>query len=240
MSDASSKHESVPITAPWRAWQATIATVLVFLLSQIVLILLLVLVGLELESLSTAATIGTGLATSTVTLLLAWWFASWFGSNPKKSLGLHKPTTNIWPIVGLGMLVFIIVSALSASLVERLWPSFDPAQEQDLGLGQIDTPLEYISTFILLVMVAPLVEEVVFRGILFSGWRRHGFIIGAFVSSLFFGLAHWQPNVVLATIVLGWILAYLYEKTGSLWAPIALHSAKNLLAFALVYVLEIS
>jgi len=236
MSGVSSKFQSEPvITAGWRPWQATIASLLIFTLSQLIIGLLLVVVGVDLASFSIAANISLGLAAGGLSIMLTLWFVGWFGADRKRALGLIKPSQNIWPLLGLALLAFVIISSLLSLAVDSLWPSFEAEQEQDIGLGSISGPWQYLGAFVLLVVVAPISEELIFRGVLFAGWRSKGFVVAAIVSSTFFGLAHWQPNVVLATAVLGWILAYLYEKTGSLWAPIGLHAAKNALAFALVY-----
>lgn len=242
MSGASSKTTPAtgPVGAPWRWWQATLAALGVFLVAQLTIGAVLLAAGIDIESFGVGANLILGLFASVASFGLAWWFASWFGPQPLAKLGFVRPKRDIWGLVAAGMVLFVIASSIISSLVARLWSGYNADQVQDLGLGQPTSDAHYFGTFLLLVVAAPIVEEVVFRGILFSGWRAKGFSTAAIVSSTLFGLFHWQPNVVLATIVLGWIMAYIYEKTGSLWAPISLHALKNTVAFAIVYGLGIS
>lgn len=83
----------------------------------------------------------------------------------------------------------------------------------------------------LLVMagvVAPIVEEIVFRGVFYAWLRaRWGVAVGAFVSALAFALAHGIPILIPALLAQGVILALVYERSGSLWAPIIIHGVFN-------------
>lgn len=81
------------------------------------------------------------------------------------------------------------------------------------------------------IVIAPVAEELFFRGIVQSYLRqylrsrRRAMVLGA----AFFGMAHYtQPQVVLPMVALGLILGYLYERKGSLVAPLACHVAFNL------------
>lgn len=57
----------------------------------------------------------------------------------------------------------------------------------------------------------------------------------ALVTSVLFGLVHMQWNVAIDTFLLSFALIYVFEKTGSLWAPIALHALKNGIAFVGIF-----
>lgn len=84
---------------------------------------------------------------------------------------------------------------------------------------------------VLAVVVAPLLEEVTVRGLLYCGLRGiWGPRVAIIVSSILFGLMHVEPPQVWAPLaVFGVFLAYLVEVTGSLAAPIAAHMAFNAL-----------
>lgn len=87
---------------------------------------------------------------------------------------------------------------------------------------------------IVAVVVAPIVEEVGFRGLLFLGMRRiAGPRMAIVASSALFGLVHVQVNVVAPLAVFGVFLAYLVEVTGSLLPSIVAHMAFNGLTTAL-------
>ena len=80
--------------------------------------------------------------------------------------------------------------------------------------------------------VAPVVEELTFRGVLFRKWRyTRGPVFGLLVSSALFGAAH--PHHVLSGTAFGVILALLYTRTRSLWPPILVHMLHNATVMAL-------
>lgn len=78
------------------------------------------------------------------------------------------------------------------------------------------------------VIAAPLCEEIVFRGYFYAAAKRFaGPWAAGFSSALFFSAAHGSLAALLPLFVFGGLLAWLYEKTGSLWAPIAVHFCFN-------------
>ena len=88
-------------------------------------------------------------------------------------------------------------------------------------------------------VVAPLAEEVFFRGYLYAGLRaRYGKLAGALGSSVLFAIVHLSPGVLVPILVMGIIFALLYERTGSIWPCIALHSAVNGAAFMGAYIVS--
>jgi membrane protease YdiL (CAAX protease family) len=77
-------------------------------------------------------------------------------------------------------------------------------------------------------IVAPLVEEMYFRGFLFPGLRqKYGWVKALFLSSGLFALAHVDPASLLPTFLLGCVLAYVYQRSNSLWPGIILHFLIN-------------
>lgn len=84
--------------------------------------------------------------------------------------------------------------------------------------------------------VAPVIEEIVFRGLIY-GWlrARFGLIVGLFVSALAFALAHGVPILIPALAVNGIILALAFERSGSLWPPIIIHGLFNTMMTVLLY-----
>ena len=89
-----------------------------------------------------------------------------------------------------------------------------------------------VGLFVLVaVVMAPLFEEIVFRGFLFRGFANSwGWVWGALASSAVFGLAHLQLDVFLPLAALGFALAWAYRQTGSLWTCITMHGLFNLIA----------
>ncbi|MFN6093454.1 MAG: lysostaphin resistance A-like protein [Verrucomicrobiota bacterium] len=78
------------------------------------------------------------------------------------------------------------------------------------------------------VLVAPLCEELLFRGYLYPVAKKFtGPWLAACSSALFFAAAHGNLSALLPLFLFGLLLVWIYEKTGSLWAPIAVHFCFN-------------
>jgi membrane protease YdiL (CAAX protease family) len=95
---------------------------------------------------------------------------------------------------------------------------------------------------ILLLVAAPVCEELFFRGLLFKGLRtRLRFVAAGAISGVVFGLAHlqeaipgpWQGAVLLVTVLslVGFAFAFIYERRGTILAPMAAHGVFNLIGF---------
>jgi len=85
----------------------------------------------------------------------------------------------------------------------------------------LDTPAPFLVSA---VLVAPLSEEVFFRGFLFAGLRqRHGWVAALLLSSAIFAVFHLQPAALIPTFLLGCVLVFIYQMSGSLWPGILLH-----------------
>ena len=103
------------------------------------------------------------------------------------------------------------------------------------AFGQLDTPVWFILTG---VVAAPLVEEVVFRGYIFAGFRKkYGWKAALLISSIGFALMHLQPAALIPTFILGAVLGYLYHKSNSLWPGIILHFLVNSFGLCSAYAL---
>lgn len=80
------------------------------------------------------------------------------------------------------------------------------------------------------IVVAPICEEVIFRGYLYGVAKRYcGPIAAALGSALIFSAAHTSLVALLPLALFGLVLVWLYERTGSLWTPIAAHACFNAL-----------
>ncbi len=78
------------------------------------------------------------------------------------------------------------------------------------------------------VIVAPIVEEVVFRGYIYTVTKRYtARIFATVVSAILFGVVHNFIPGLLPLAFLAIILTISYEFTGSLWAPISIHALFN-------------
>lgn len=86
-----------------------------------------------------------------------------------------------------------------------------------------------------LVAAAPVLEELLCRGVVLGALRaRYGAVAAWLVSALFFGVLHLQPVLVVNAFVIGLILGYVYMVTDSLWATMILHALNNAVAYLLL------
>jgi uncharacterized protein len=150
-----------------------------------------------------------------------------------ETLGLRRP---LRPAVKLSFLAYLVYIGCAVVIAALLSPEQEDVT-RDLGYGE--GALGSIAAGLLIIGAAPLSEEVFFRGFLFSGLRRGApFALAAVVSAGIWGLFHYTGadswGVVLQLTVFGLVLTWLYERTGSLWPPIALHLLNNALAFAVL------
>lgn len=94
------------------------------------------------------------------------------------------------------------------------------------------SPLKMLGEAAIVAVAAPVVEEVLFRGVLLHRWaHRWDLRTGIVLSSILFGLLHVEP---LGHFVFGVAMCALYLRTGSLWAPIAAHAINNGLVVLMV------
>ncbi|HSX32336.1 MAG TPA: type II CAAX endopeptidase family protein [Candidatus Saccharimonadales bacterium] len=142
-------------------------------------------------------------------------------------------------------LVYFGMLIVAASLAKIVF-GVDTGQEQDIGFKQVVTSSEYIMAFVSLVILPPIVEEILFRGVIFGGLRKRvSFTKAMLVTSLLFALPHALQGSggsllligAIDTFILSMALCYLREKTGNLWSSIVLHMIKNGVAYIALFVL---
>jgi len=94
-------------------------------------------------------------------------------------------------------------------------------------------------TVVLSCLIGPVAEEFFFRGVLFTAVRRHtSRTVAMLASGAAFAMAHTNVLGFLPIVLLGCLLADLYERTGSLVAPIAVHVVHNSLLVGLALTLK--
>ena len=86
------------------------------------------------------------------------------------------------------------------------------------------------------VILAPLCEELIFRGLTFKRIREDAnFWVSAVISSAIFALYHMNVPQGIFAFLYGMLLCLLYDMFGNLWVPIIVHAAGNLLSIVLTY-----
>lgn len=163
-------------------------------------------------------------------------------------LGLRGLPT--WTDIGLAPVGLIVSLLLAAGLVWlfSLFPWFDAGQTQEIGFSLYATGLDRVIAFITLVVLAPIAEEIIFRGWLYGKMRGKlseemsdiaSMIVSSLLVSILFGVVHMQWNVGVNVFALSLVMCGLREITGTIYAGILLHMLKNGLAFYLLYVIGI-
>jgi membrane protease YdiL (CAAX protease family) len=140
-------------------------------------------------------------------------------------------------ITPAGLVVYLILSSLLMLVVSRFFVKININQPQDVGFSHISQQFEYILAFITLVVIAPVAEETLFRGFLFSKLKKFmPFWAAILITSAIFGAIHGQWDLAIDTFALSVVLCLLREITGSLWASILLHMTKNGIAFYFLFI----
>jgi uncharacterized protein len=140
-------------------------------------------------------------------------------------IALHKAT-------GLAILLVIAAMAFNAAYTSYVIPGIKMQAEMGALLAGIShTPLNILAMFLAIAVAAPLVEELLFRGLLQTALAKYVPVWAAIiVSSLLFALVHGQPYAIPALMSLSIAFGYLYHRTGSLRTNIILHMANNIFA----------
>lgn len=178
--------------------------------------------GAEAGDLSTAATVVLqliGTATFLVTPLV---IASMGGPSPREAprrLGLRTFDRSAWVLMAAAVGVYLVFVTAYVALVGA------PEQEE---IAESFGALPF--QILLVAIAAPVSEEIFFRGMLFGGMRRRmPRLVAALASAALFGALHAVTGLsaVPPLIVFGFILALLYERTGSIVPGVLLHMLNN-------------
>jgi|GEM_PF-6266932 len=101
-----------------------------------------------------------------------------------------------------------------------------------------DTALSFWLMNAYAVLLAPLVEEYVYRGVLLEGMKPYGERFAVTASAVLFGLTHGNLMQFLPAVLIGWFLGYIRMKTGSWGVCVLLHALNNVTSLLLDELLE--
>lgn len=145
-----------------------------------------------------------------------------------------------WPLVfllapGAVLLMWLITGGLHLAGYVKWMESLgvDTTQDAVRLLRETQDPRVLGLMAFAAVVAAPLCEEVVFRGYLYPVLKKFsGPAVATFSSALIFAAAHGNLTALLPLLLFGGLLVLLYEKSGSLWAPVAAHFCFNAVTVA--------
>jgi membrane protease YdiL (CAAX protease family) len=139
---------------------------------------------------------------------------------------------------GIGFGIYYAASVTISVLVSILFPEFSNLNDASIGQMLQDQPL---IMFVSVVFLAPVGEELLYRGVFYGFIRKKSKIAAYIVSSVVFSLIHIVGYISMAdipTLIISFVqylpagvaFAYSYEKSGSLLCPILMHMTANFMA----------
>ena len=153
-------------------------------------------------------------------------FILWRRHKAGRDSGLHVGLRRLnMPMILWGVLL-VVASGVVIEPILSMFPTeaYDNVM-QTIGFGG----WAILST----VVAAPVLEEVLFRGLIFESFgERFGRGAGLLISALLFGLIHGVPVQMVNAFVVGLILGYIYLRTRSLVSVIIIHAVNNAIAYA--------
>lgn len=138
---------------------------------------------------------------------------------------LSFSTKGFHPMLILWGIVLVLATSVVIEPLLALFPQENmELLKQSVGRGGW--------TILMTVVLAPVFEEMIFRGaILESIRRRSGALAAVVISALIFGLVHLIPQQVVNAFFIGLILGYIYIRTHSLLPVIVIHAVNNMIAY---------
>lgn len=169
-----------------------------------------------------------------VLILPAWWLTVHKYQLNWDSLGIRKfDLTSL--AIGCGLMVFTYLFNFlyNLALLSRgVQSNFDVSDIFNIS----NSPW---LIFLAGIVIAPLVEEIFFRGFLFTGLReKYGWIPAALISAALFAAVHLQPLTMPPIFLMGLIFAYLYQRTESIWPAVIMHFSINTVGLIAAYVIS--
>ena len=155
----------------------------------------------------------------------------------RNELGLNNLVT--FSDIGLALAGFFGYLAFSAILTAlfSIFPWFNLTENQPLLYSTLISPSGKILAALALVVAGPILEEVIYRGLIYGKLRKkHSLVTSILIISVLFGFLHGQWNVGVDVFALSVVACLMRETTGTIYAGIILHMLKNAIAFYLLFI----
>lgn len=235
----------------WNPWLGVLLVLAIYVMSQVVGLAVLVYPILRHWS---AAKSSSWLNNSTYaqffyiiiveafTVLAVLQLLRWFKVD-KKVIGLRRPRLKDPLYALLAAPVYYILYIIAIAVTSTFVKGLNVSEAQNVGFNGVHGVAELIVTFISLVILPPIAEEILVRGFLYSSLKK-GLpqIAAAIVTSIIFASAHLPEGTAgllwigfIDTFILSMVLVYLREKTDGLWSGMTLHGLKNGVAYFVLY-----
>jgi membrane protease YdiL (CAAX protease family) len=218
---------------PWTAWAAIFTGFALTVFGGLIVAIVSAAVGGSVDDPSAGVNIGLTLFQNLALLAAALLFARLAGRPAAEDFGLRR--TRLWRAIG--QMTTVMIGFYVFSLVWGTVLELDEHQTLPDELGIEGSTLNLALVVVLITVVAPLGEELFFRGYFFGALRNwHGWFPAAVVTGIIFGAIHIGSSPLAFTVplaVFGFGLCVLYERTGSLYPCIGLHALNNAVALGL-------
>ena len=154
----------------------------------------------------------------------------------KLNFNLSSPNLGTYLIIFPMMFGMMLIAEFITSQIPVTGPFFGPFFEFFSDLMAKMTA-DKATLIVLAVIMAPLFEEIVFRGIIQKGLINKGMkpMPAIIIAAVIFGLVHGNPWQFVGAVLLGCVLGVVYQKTKSLLMPILLHAFNNLISALLIF-----
>ncbi len=175
-------------------------------------------------------------------LALVWRFIREHEMNWAEAFGFRNRRGRALLLGTLAVFIFSPVGQLLQLLSFKLltWLHLDPTAQAAVEVLRGASRGPGLIGFVLItVVLVPLAEELVFRGILYPAIKSAGFPrLALWGTSVFFAAIHFNLAIFLPLLLLALVLTWLYEKTDNLLATIAAHSLFNAANLGLFFLSE--
>lgn len=176
-------------------------------------------------------------------IFLVLYFASSKGKINLKTLGINftKFFKNVFFSVSryIAAIPVLVLSLLATIFVVKFF-NYEPEPQEILKIFFKENnaaALWYLTIFT--IFIGPVVEEIFFRGFLYPAAKKNlGPVLGVILTSVLFAGLHGNFAAFLPIFVLGLLLIYVYEKTGSLISSITVHVLHNSAMLSLVFIFK--
>lgn len=167
-------------------------------------------------------------------IIWIWFAAVWQERDGWAGLGF-VPIGRRWIMRAIALGLLSVPATMLITALTK--PLFGPASSPALPLSNADAwsqPSYLLAMYAGIVVLAPLMEEMVFRGLLF-GWlrRRRGLWLAAALAALGHALIHFNLGALPGLIALFIFLAWIYEYSQNLWVPVIIHATHNFVVLQL-------
>lgn len=204
-----------------------------FFLTTILLHVFLVVLLVVFRYVFTFGIIANFIVSSGIILIPALLFLVASGEDWREMIGFHKIK---WSTAGM-IVLFTFLSMPLTTLINAFTMLFVDNAVMELSGEVLELP--FLAAFFFMAVSAPVCEEIVFRGVVYRGYRRSGTLLqAAILSALVFAIGHMNFNQAAYAFVIGILLVLLVEATGSIWASIIYHVVFNGYSVCVMYLSE--